>query len=99
MYAVVRKNTYDKARLAQGRQQLKEFDEIHARQPGFRGTISIDCGDDSVVVLNLWESEEHARAGLQVLRPVVQRLLEPLLATESVLLGQGQVIADSLAAR
>ena len=97
VYAVVRKNTYDRTKLAQGRQLLTEFDEIHARQPGFRGTISIDCGDDSVVVMNLWESEEHARAGLEVLRPVVQRLLVPLLKTESVLIGEGQVVADSLA--
>lgn len=99
MYAVVRKNTFDKDKLAQGRQQLDEFDAIHARQPGFLGTITVDCGDESVAVLNLWESEDHARAGLQVLIPAVQRLIVPLLATESVLIGQGQVIANSLNAR
>ncbi len=99
VYAVIRRNRYDRAKLAQGRQQLDEFDEIHARQPGFRGTISIDCGNDSVVVLNLWESEEQAKAGLEVLRPVVQRLLVPLLATESELIGEGNVIADSVTAR
>ena len=99
MYAVVRRNRYQRAKLAQGRQQLDEFDEIHARQAGFRGTISIDCGDDSVVVLNLWQTEEHAKAGLEVLRPVVQRLLVPLLATESELIGEGKVIVDSVTTR
>ncbi|HEX8969789.1 MAG TPA: hypothetical protein VF937_18040 [Chloroflexota bacterium] len=97
VYAVVRRNTYDQTRLSQHRQQLDEFDALHARQPGFRGTISIQAGDGSVLVLNLWESKASAEAGLGVLRPVVQRLVEPLLATPSVLVAEGDVLTYDLA--
>jgi hypothetical protein len=89
MYAIVRKNTYDPDKLAQGRQQVAKFDAVHARQPGFRGTISIDVGDSQVVVINLWDSREAARAGLEQMRPVAEELIQPLLAGESTLVGEG----------
>jgi hypothetical protein len=40
VYAIVRKNIYDPAKLDRGREQLAKFDELHAQQPGFRGTIT-----------------------------------------------------------
>jgi heme-degrading monooxygenase HmoA len=91
MYAIVRKNTYDPGKLAQGGQQLAEFDAAHARQHGFRGTISIDVGDSQVVVINLWDSREAAKAGLEQMRPVADKLVQPLLASDSTLVGEGPV--------
>jgi hypothetical protein len=99
MYAIVRRNTYDEAKLARDRQKLDEFDRLHAQQPGFRGHLSIDAGDGSTIVVNVWESEAHALAGLEVLRSTVPRLVEPLLASESELIAAGPVVANDLLPR
>jgi hypothetical protein len=97
MYAVVRKLTYDQTRLAAGgRQQLVEFNAIHERQPGFRGSLVLRAEDGGTVALNLWESERDAMAGLEVLRPAVQQLIEPLLREPAVLVGAGRVIDNTL---
>jgi hypothetical protein len=97
MYAVVRKLTYDQARLAAGgQQQLSEFNAIHERQPGFRGSLVIAADHGTTVAVNLWESERDAMAGLEVLGPAVQRLLEPLLREPAVLVGAGPVVDNTL---
>ena len=97
MYAVVRKLTYDQTRMAAGgQQQLAEFNAIHERQPGFRGSLVLRAEDGGTVALNLWESERDAMAGLEVLRPAVQQLLEPLLQEPAVLVGAGRVIDNTL---
>jgi hypothetical protein len=99
MYAIVRRNTYDQARLARDREKLAEFDRLHAQQPGFRGHLSIDAGDGSTIVVNVWGSKEQALAGLEELRSEVPRLVEPLLASESELIAAGPVVANDLLPR
>ena len=97
MYAVIRQLTYDQNRLAQGgQQQLAEFQAIHEHQPGFRGSIAIQIDNGSTLALNLWDSEHDAMAGLSVLGPEVQRLLQPLLREPAVLIGAGHVIENTL---
>jgi hypothetical protein len=97
MYAVVRRLIYDPARLsAGGQQQLAEFNAIHERQSGFRGSLVIRTDDGGTLAVNLWESERDAMAGLEVLRPAVQQLLEPLLQEPAVLVGAGPVIDTTL---
>jgi heme-degrading monooxygenase HmoA len=96
MYAIVRRNTYDPAKAASDQHQLSTFDDLHARQPGFRGTLSIDTGDGSQLVLNVWDSEAAAKAGLEALRPAVRDLIEPVLAKPSDLIGEGAVVSDTL---
>jgi hypothetical protein len=96
VYAIVRKNTYDPVKLERGRDQLARFDEMHAQQPGFRGTLTIDVGQNSNVLINLWDSREAAKAGLEQMRPAVGELMEPLLATESVLIGEGTVVESGV---
>jgi hypothetical protein len=66
----VRKNTYDPANLDRGREQLAKFDELHAQQPGLRGTITIHVGHNSKVLINLWDSREAAQAGFTKMQPV-----------------------------
>jgi hypothetical protein len=39
----------------------------------------------------VWESQAAATAGLEALRPAVRQLVEPLLAAESTLVGEGPV--------
>jgi hypothetical protein len=98
MYAIVRKNRYDPAKFDAAGDQLARFDEIHAQQHGFVGTLTIDVGQDSRVVINLWDSQASARAGLEKMRPVANELVTPLLAAESILIGEGELLDDRLIA-
>jgi hypothetical protein len=97
MYAVIRDATYDTARLAQGAGQLKQFDAIHARQPGYQGSIVVDIGGGRRITVNLWESEADANAALPKMVPEVERLVTPLLKAPAQLLGTGPVVATDLA--
>ena len=96
MYAVVRRNAFDPDRLAVAGVALAEFDEQHAAQPGFLGTVVVEERDGRRLVVNLWRSEEDAAAALAVLRPQVRRLLEPLMSEPSELVAVGTVIATDL---
>lgn len=103
MYAVVRVNTMDRERVAEARDRLAEFAEVHAMQPGFVGTLTVRVDEDREVVGNLWESEERTRAGLEVMGPLAGRLLAPLMAAPSQLVAAGAATAtgavgDALAA-
>lgn len=91
MYALVRNNSFAQAMLARGGQQFAEFDALHAGQPGYRGTVSIDIGNGRQLAVNLWESEESAIAALPVMGPAVKRLLEPMRGGPSELVGAGPV--------
>ncbi len=92
MYAVVRVNTWDKAKRAVAAGDVAEFDRVHAEQSGFLGSLVVDLGEGRNAILNLWRSEEHATAALPVVGPAVRRLLEPLMAEPSQLVGAGEVV-------
>ncbi|MBO0806182.1 MAG: hypothetical protein J2P25_24305 [Nocardiopsaceae bacterium] len=94
MQAVLRVNSFDPAKLAEGQGQLEEFNQIHAAQPGFLGTVTVDLGEGRQFVLNLWDNEEHRLSGLRALGPAVERLVNPLLAAPSELIGVGPVISS-----
>jgi len=96
MYAIVRDASYDGARLAQGAAQLDEFQAIHARQPGYQGTIVVDIGNGRRITVNLWESEGQATAALPKMVPEVERLLTPLLTAPAQLIGAGPVVISDL---
>ncbi len=99
MYAIIRKNTYHPGELAQAGSALGEFQALHAAQPGYAGSIDIDIGQGQRVIVNLWQTEQDARAGQAVLVPHVRRLIEPLMAAPSQLLGSGEVAATDLTRR
>jgi len=96
MHAVLRVNSFDPTKLALSKEKLAEFDKVHAAQPGYVGGVVVDLGDGRRFVLNLWESEEHSAAALSVLGPEVGRLLGPLMAGPSELIGVGTVISSDL---
>jgi hypothetical protein len=96
MYAVLRLNTFDPVKLAVSADLLEEFDRIHAAQPGFVGSVVVDLGDGRRFALNLWESEQHSTAALQVLGQEVGRLLGTLMAAPSQLIGAGPVLSSDL---
>jgi hypothetical protein len=92
--AVLRINSFDPGKLAAGQEQLEEFNKIHAAQPGFLGSVTVDLGEGRQFVLNLWDSEEHRVSGLEALGPAVERFMNPLLAGPSELIGVGPVVAS-----
>lgn len=94
MQAVLRINSYDPDKLVAGQEQLDEFNRIHAAQRGFLGSLTVDLGEGRQFVLNLWDSEEHRVSGLNALGPAVERLVRPLLAGPSELIGFGPVLAS-----
>ncbi len=96
MYAIIRETTYDPAKLARETGQIEEFQALHARLPGYRGTVVVDAGGGRWLTVNLWESEEHAAAALPLMVPVVQRLLEPMMAAPSRVLGSGPIVVADL---
>jgi hypothetical protein len=96
MYAVVRINQLDPDRVRDAQHELDEFDQTHAAQPGYRGTLSVDLGGNRQLVVNLWESEQQAADARAALTPTVARLLNPVLTQPSQLLGAGPVHAFQL---
>jgi hypothetical protein len=98
MHAIVRINTFDESRLRDAGAELRAFNRLHAAQPGYAGTLTVDLGFGRRLHVNLWESEVHAAAGLRVLAPEVQHMLEPLMAAPSQLIGTGPVVDMDLSA-
>lgn len=92
MYAVVRLNTWNDEKRSAAADDVAEFDRIHAEQPGFLGSLVVDLGEGREATVNLWTSEERATAALPVVGPAVQRLMAPLMAEPSQLLGTGTVV-------
>jgi hypothetical protein len=96
MYAVVRLNSFDVNKLTDGAGKLNEFDQAHAAQPGYLGIVVVDLQAGRRLVLNLWDSEEHAADARSVLGQTAGRLLNPLMSKPSELLGAGPVISADL---
>jgi hypothetical protein len=96
MYAVLRLNSFDPAKLVVSADRLEEFDKLHAAQPGYVGSVVVDLGAGRRIALNLWETEQHSAAALQVLGQQVGRLLGPLMAAPSQLIGAGPVLSSDL---
>jgi hypothetical protein len=99
MYAIIRKNPYDPGKLAQAGPALAEFQALHAAQPGYAGSIEVDTGQGQRIIVNLWQTQQDARAGMTVLVPHVERLLRPLMAGPSELVGSGEVTPTDLTPR
>jgi len=70
MYAVVRLNSFEANKLTDSADSLKQFDQVHAAQPGYVGIV-VDPQDGRRLVLNLWDSEAHSATALSVLGPEV----------------------------
>ncbi|WP_026818972.1 hypothetical protein [Arthrobacter castelli] len=96
MYAIARLNSFDPTKLSASPDSLEEFNRLHSTQQGFLSSVVIDLQQGRQLVLNLWESEQHAASGLSLLGPEVGRLLEPLMVEPSEFLGAGTVISTEL---
>jgi hypothetical protein len=94
MFAIARLNRFDAQRLAAAPTDRAEFDALHAAQPGYAGSLTIELDGSRRLTINLWECEQDAQAARQVLGSEVGRVLAPLMTAPSRLLGAGQVETD-----
>ena len=96
MHAVFRETTYAPDKPIHLSREFQEFQQAHARRPGYCGTVVADAGNGRFLTLTLWDTAEAMHSAREALGPVVERLLEPLMTSPSVLLGTGQVVVNDL---
>jgi hypothetical protein len=82
MYAVVRINTFEPETLAAAEDDISAFNAVHAAQPGFLGSVAVDLQPGRQLVVNLWQSEEHAESGRLAVGPEAARFLNPTIRSE-----------------
>jgi|SRR5690348_16484501 len=97
MEAVLRINTFETKNLRQAMRAMQELEHAHADFPGYLGTLTVDLGEGRVFVANLWSSEKERLAGLAGLGALADRLLTPLLAKPSELVGIGTIVSSNAA--
>lgn len=89
MYAVIRVNSLDPAKVVEAADDLRWLDELHTQQPGFLGSVVVDLADGRQVVVHLWESAQHSRGAASAIGPWVSCVLTPLSTAPSQLVGAG----------
>ena len=94
MYAVFRENTYPNDIDLTEHPNFHEFQAAHADRPGYKGTVVAEIGEGRYLSITLWQTEDDMNAARAALGPVVQRLLDPLMASPSKLLGTGRVVLN-----
>jgi hypothetical protein len=96
MYAVVRETNYAPENPIYQTEQFREFQQEHSRLHGYQGTIVADVGSGRFITLTLWQTSEDMTAGREIMGPVVERLLNPLMIAPAKLIGTGPVVVDDL---
>lgn len=97
MFAVIRETTYPAYKPLGEGPQFRAFQEAHAEQPGYMGTIVTHLGDGRYVTVTLWDSARHMDAAREAIGPTVGKLLEPIMLAPSRLYGTGEVAYTDLA--
>ena len=98
MYAVFRETHYAADQEVVTKPEYQEFNVVHAKQPGYLGTIVADAGDGKLLTVTLWATAENMVAARDALGAVVARTLNPLMTAPAVLLGTGRVVVNDLVA-
>ena len=96
MYAIVRETTTKSGNEEQAAPLRQEFQQLRARQPGYRGSVTVDAGEGRMLILSLWDSQEQAEAGGRVLTPEAERLMGDSWTGPPRILGAGTVRQDDL---
>lgn len=99
MYAVFRSTHYASGGDVVATPAYQQFNDAHAAQPGYRGTIVADVGDGQLLTVTLWDSAEAMKAAREAIGPVVGKALGPMLTAPAVLLGTGRVVVNDLVPR
>jgi hypothetical protein len=94
MYAVVRESQLRPGIEQPDQAARAEFAALRHRQPGHRGSLSIDIGGGHILTIGLWDSREAADAAAPILRPEMERLLLPELTGPPEVIHQGTVLGN-----
>lgn len=94
MYAVLRETSYSPDKPFYQSQQFQQFQQEHSRLHGYHGTIVVETGPGQFITLTLWQTSEDMTAAREVMGPVVERLLNPLMISPAKLLGTGAVVVN-----
>ena len=96
MFAVVREATYDAKKKAGASKQVEEFARFRAKQPGYRGTVTVEAGGGRTLTVALWESKAQHEAASAKITPEAERLMGPLWTTPARVIGSGEVSHNDL---
>lgn len=96
MHAVVRETKYNPDQPINEAPEFQEFQRIHANQPGYQGSVVVEVGAGRFVTVTLWRTADEMAAAREAIGPVVERLLDPLMAEPSHLLGTDRVVFRDL---
>ncbi len=96
MYAIVRETTTKPGEEERAAPLRQEFQQLRARQPGYRGSVTVDAGEGRMLFLSLWDSEEQVEAAGRVLQPEAERLLGDSWTGPPRIVGAGTVRQDDL---
>jgi hypothetical protein len=95
MYAVIRESASPGALTEQVQAGRAEFEALRARQPGFRGSLTVDLGDGKRAIVGLWEDRQAHEAAAAVLGPQAERLTGAVTR----IVYQGEVSGNDLTGR
>lgn len=96
MYAVSRETYYPPEIKIQETKAFTAFQNKHAEQPGYVGTIVTKLEEGRYLTVTLWETEEQMNNARKALGQVVEELLTPLMTSPAILLGTGPVVVNDL---
>ena len=98
MFAVIRETTYPTDAPLGARPEFIRFQEMHAAQPGYRGTIVTHLGGGRHITATLWDTVDAMNAARDIIGPTVEELIAPLMSAPTKLLGTGEVAYTDLPA-
>jgi hypothetical protein len=96
MHAVVRETSYAPEMPLIHTPEFREFQREHANRNGYLGTVVVDVGGGRFLTLTLWQTAEDLTAAREIMAPVVERTLNPLMTSPAKLLGTGPVVVNDL---
>ena len=93
MYAVVREVS-QKPGHDVGEREREEAEAIQARMAGSHGTLTIDIGEGKFIRVALWTSAEERATNFGT--EDIRRISEYWSHMDDVVLGQGEVVSNTL---
>ena len=95
-WAIVRRISFQPDVELRTDPHIAEFQRVHAAQPGYRGNLIIDAGDNTQLTVTVWDTETDSNNARGALGSAIDQLVVPMLAKPAELLAAGAVLEDEL---
>jgi len=99
MYALIREVTVKPESQDQLQSAMEEFNTTLGQQPGFRGLLGIDAGNDRRVMVLLWDDIAAQQTAGPTLGPAAARLIGSHVTGPGTITYEGPVIVDAIRTR